>query len=375
MTNRAKFNNDPPRKNILIAPLDWGLGHATRCIPIINELFKLNCKVYIVADGPTFLLLEKEFPNAVFLRRKGYEIRYHRHGRGLAFALFLQTPKIIFRIIAEHRWLQRIVEDHQIDAVISDNRFGMYDRRIPCVYITHQLFIKTGNRLTEKVAQRIHSFFIKKYRFCWVPDFRENGLSGSLSHPQKIPANTIYIGPLSRFKKMPAGEKVFDVLVSISGPEPQRNIFEKIILNELKTFKGTSLLVRGLPGEKTILNPPHPSITIVNHLSERELNKVLEQSGMVICRSGYTSVMDMVKLQKSAILVPTPGQKEQEYLAKYLSEKKYFYSENQEGFNLEDALKKAAEFPTQFVERPSEGYKKTIAEFVLSLKTGNFAPQ
>ena len=375
MANGSKFNNDHKGKNILVAPLDWGLGHATRCIPIINELFRLNCKVYIVADGPIFLLLEREFPHAVFLRRKGYEIRYHRHGKGLAFALVLQTPKIIFRIIAEQRWLQRIVRDHQIDAVISDNRFGMYNRKIPCVYITHQLFIKTGNWLSEQVAERIHLFFIRKYHYCWVPDFRENGLAGALSHPKKMPANSIYIGPLSRFKKMEEVEKTFDLLVSISGPEPQRNIFEKIILNELKSFKGTSLLVRGLPGEKAILSSPHPSITVVNHLSQTEFNKALQQSVMVICRSGYTSVMDMVRLQKSAILVPTPGQKEQEYLAEYLSEKKYFYSQDQEGFDLKDALKKAAEFPTQFFERPSEDYKKKITEFVLSLKSGNFAPQ
>jgi uncharacterized protein (TIGR00661 family) len=375
LKNSSKFNNISEQKSVLVAPLDWGLGHATRCIPIINELLRLKCKVFIVADGRTFLLLKREFPQAVFLRCKGYEIRYHRDKRGFALAMYLQMPKIVFTIFREHRWLRRIVKEHQIDAVISDNRFGMYEHNIPCVYITHQLFIKTGSNLGERIAQKIHYFFIRKFRFCWVPDFRENGLAGSLSHPKRIPDNAIYIGPLSRFKKMQKVEKAFDLLVSISGPEPQRSIFEKIILNELKSFQGTSLLVRGLPGEKEIPNPPNLLVKIVNHLPQTEFNKAIAQSEMVICRSGYTSVMDMVKLQKKAILIPTPGQTEQEYLAKYLSEKKYFYSETQEGFNLRHALKNASEFPAHFAERSEDDYKKTIAEFVLSLKTGNFAPQ
>jgi uncharacterized protein (TIGR00661 family) len=375
LKNSSKFNNISEQKSVLVAPLDWGLGHATRCIPIINELLRLKCKVFIVADGRTFLLLKREFPQAVFLRCKGYEIRYHRDKRGFALAMYLQMPKIVFTIFREHRWLRRIVKEHQIDAVISDNRFGMYEHNIPCVYITHQLFIKTGSNLGERIAQKIHYFFIRKFRFCWVPDFRENGLAGSLSHPKRIPDNAIYIGPLSRFKKILKVEKAFDLLVSISGPEPQRSIFEKIILNELKSFQGTSLLVRGLPGEKEIPNPPNLLVKIVNHLPQTEFNKAIAQSEMVICRSGYTSVMDMVKLQKKAILIPTPGQTEQEYLAKYLSEKKYFYSENQEGFNLKNALKNEWEFRGHFAERSEDDYKKTIAEFVLSLKTGNFAPQ
>lgn len=375
MKNDAKFNNDTKRKNVLVAPLDWGLGHATRCIPIINELFNLNCHVFIVADGHTFLLLKKEFPRAVFLRCKGYEIRYHRDKRRFALAIALQMPKIIFKIFKEHAWLRQMIKEHQIDAVISDNRPGMYDKKIPCIYITHQLFIKTGNRFSEWVAQKIHYFFIEKYKYCWVPDFRENGLAGSLSHPQKIPENATYIGPLSRFKRMPHVKQAFDILVSISGPEPQRSIFEKIVLKELKNFAGASLLVRGLPGEKAILNSPNASMTIVNHLPRAEFNVALEQSEVVICRSGYTSVMDMIKLRKNAILVPTPGQTEQEYLAKFLLEKKYFYSESQVDFRLKNALKNAARFRVDYPERSAEDYKKIIAEFVLSLKTGNFAPQ
>ena len=143
----------PQQKNILVAPLDWGLGHATRCIPIINELLLQKCTVFIVADGYTFLLLKKEFPETVILRCKGYEIRYHRRKRGFNLAMVLQMPKIVSAIFREHRWLRRIVKEHKIDAVISDNRFGMYEPGIPCIY--QKIPILLGAGFSAKWAGRI----------------------------------------------------------------------------------------------------------------------------------------------------------------------------------------------------------------------------
>ena len=375
MINGNNFNKDQLKLRILVTPLDWGLGHATRCIPIINELIKLNCEVFIAADKETFCLLKKEFPTIVFLRLKGYEIKYSLNKRGFSFKMLLQFPKIFYAIRNENKWLKKIVKENNIDAVISDNRFGMHCKNVPCIYITHQLFIKTGKAFSEKIAQKIHNYFIRKYTSCWIPDFKENGLAGKLSHPEKIPSNVIYIGPLSRFDKLPDVEKIYDLLISISGPEPQRTIFENIILSQLKNYSGKALVIRGLPDEKGTLNPPNESIKIINHLPSHELNKAFEQTEMVISRSGYTTIMDLIKLKKSAILVPTAGQTEQEYLAKYLSEKKYFYSVEQQNFSLNTALNNVDDFPFIYLNRPSEEYKKTINEFVLSLKTGNFAPQ
>lgn len=375
MENGNNFNKQIRNPRILVAPLDWGLGHATRCIPIINELIKLNCEVLIGADKQTFFLLKKEFPNTVFLRLKGYKIKYSKRKRNFSSKMLLQVPKVFFRIWREKSWLKKIVKEHHIDAVISDNRFGMHCKNIPCIYITHQLFIKTGNGFSEKIAQKIHNYFIKKYTTCWVPDFKKTGLAGKLSHPKKIPSNVIYIGPVSRFKKLDNVEKTNELLILISGPEPQRTIFENIILSGLKNFSGKTLIVRGLPEEKKIINAPKDSIKIINHLPAEDLNKALEQSKIVISRSGYTSIMDFAKLGKPAILVPTPGQPEQEYLAKYLLEKKYFYSIEQENFSLNDALDNAVNFPFVYLSSPIEEYKKVINEFVLSLKTANFAPQ
>lgn len=367
------FNKHNGKMRILIAPLDWGLGHATRCIPIIKELIKHDCKVYIAAEKNIFFLLKKEFPSLVFLRCKGYEIEYGRNKKDFFAKMLFQFPKIFLSALEEKRWLKKIVAAYEIDAVISDNRLGMHMKKVPSIYITHQLHIKTGNRFTDLIAQKIHYFFIKKYTQCWVPDNKKNDLAGELSHPKKIPSNVAYIGILSRFHSLSL-EKIYDLLITISGPEPQRSIFEKTILKELQNFSGMVLLVRGLPADGDSLSSTN-SIKIANHLSAMDLNQALEQSKMVIGRSGYTTMMDMAALKKKAILIPTPGQTEQEYLAKYNFKRNYFFSVDEEEFSIESTLKNAALFEFKPIDFSSEEYKKTIEEFVLSLKSGNFASQ
>ena len=368
------FNKPEDHPRILIAPLDWGLGHATRCIPIAKALMNEGCEVVIAADKKNFSLLKTEFPETVFIRYKGYKIQYSRNKSFFQFKLFLQIPKVFFSILKEKKWLKKIVEKYSIDAVISDNRFGMYHEKIPSVYISHQLHIKTGNVVTEKMGERIHSFFIKKYTACWVPDSKRNGLAGELSHPKKTPGNVCYIGPLSRFHPIRNQEKIYDLLIIISGPEPQRTIFENQILKQLKNYSGNAFLIRGLPCEKNYLEDFN-SVKIKNHLPANELNKIIEQSEIIIGRSGYTTVMDLMVLRKKAILIPTPGQTEQEYLAKYLLEKQYFFSIEQDHFSIEKTLEAYKMFPYKSFDFSSEEYKKKIHEFVLSLKSVNFAPQ
>jgi uncharacterized protein (TIGR00661 family) len=356
-----------------VAPLDWGLGHATRCIPVIKELLKYDCDVYIAADKELFFLLKKEFPSLVFLRCKGYEIKYGRSKSEFFIKMLFQFPKIFLSVLNENRWLKKVVRKYKIDAVVSDNRFGMYSKKIPSVFITHQLRIMTGNRFTDFIAQKINYYFIKKYTRCWIPDYEDNGLGGELSHPEKIPPNVIYIGILSRFHSLSL-EKVYDLMITISGPEPQRSQFEKKILKDLEKFSGSVLMVRGLPGSANLL-PTNSSIKIINHLPALELNKSLERSKMIIGRSGYTTIMDMALLKKKAILIPTPGQAEQEYLAEYLFKRNYFFSVEQDKFSIEAALKGASLFEFKAIDVSSEEYKKVIKEFVLSLKSVNFASQ
>jgi uncharacterized protein (TIGR00661 family) len=366
LINIKKINNLKPK--ILVAPLDWGLGHATRCIPIINELLQLECEVIIAANGATSSLLRNEFPALIFLPVAGYRIQYSKYKFFLPWNMTIQLPKIIFTIYREHQWLKAIIKKYKIDAVISDNRFGMHNKKLCSIYITHQLLIKTSNRLSQNLLKRLHSFFITKYNTCWVPDFGKNELAGELSHPINIPKNVKYIGALSRFEKYNVtAEKKYKLLIILSGPEPQRTIFENLLLNDLAVYNGRSLLVRGLPGDEKIIHSQNASLKITNHLSGEELNKVIQQSQVIISRSGYTTIMDLIKLNAKAILIPTPGQTEQEYLAHHLMEKKIFFSMKQKDFVLIKALDQAHHLKYVIPEYDMLLYKSAVQQFVQSL--------
>ena len=363
-----KFNNSGHRMRVLVSPLDWGLGHATRCIPIIKELLRLNCEVFVGADGASKILLQKEFPQLTFLLLKGYRMQYSRKKYWLAARLLFQLPKMALSVYKEHQWLKRVIRENAIDAVIADNRLGLYHSAVPCIYITHQLTIRTGNRFTERLAQKIHYHFINKFQACWVPDAEgENNLAGILSHPTRLPKiPVLYLGPLSRFEKIDV-EKKYDLAIIISGPEPQRTVFEDLLLKELEDYKGSCLFVRGLPNNKTIHQFVNSSIEMHDHLSSQELNPAILRSGMIISRSGYTTVMDLVRVQKKAILVPTPGQTEQEYLAKFLMKKKIFSSVEQKNFSLPEAIRAAADFDFCFPEFNYMDYKKVVENFINQL--------
>jgi predicted glycosyltransferase len=253
---------------------------------------------------------------------------------------------------------------HKIDVVISDNRVGLYNSKVVSVYITHQLAVKTGNWFTSKIAEGIHKYFINKFDECWVPDFRSQTLAGELSHSAIMPKNVKYIGALSRFEKKSNVEKKYDLLIILSGPEPQRTILENLLLNDLLSYANKTLLIRGLPGNAENIFLNNDSVKIINHLAADELCLAIQQSDIIISRSGYTTVMDLVKLTKQAILIATPGQPEQEYLARFLKEKKFIFSVEQENFNLEDTLKKFSEFQCYIPAYDMEQYRLVISEFV-----------
>ncbi|WP_212000963.1 glycosyltransferase [Chitinophaga sp. HK235] len=359
----------PPVK-ILIVPLDWGLGHATRDIPLIYEMLNAGAQVFIAAEGKHAALLKQEFPEITILPLPGYRIQYAQKGKFFGIKIIQQIPKIVSAIKYEQRWLNKVVKEYQISAVISDNRFGLYHKEIPTVFITHQLLIKTPfGGWIERTLQKLNYSFIRKYSACWIPDFAgNNNLSGELAHPAQLPANTTYIGCLSRFEPRTDIEKKYDLLVLISGPEPQRSNLEKLILDQVKTLSLKALIVSGKPG-----TPYHeevaPGVTQVNHLNAKELNEAMLASDMVLSRSGYTTLMDLAKLNKRAILVPTPGQSEQVYLGEYLMEKGYFYSIPQEQFNLKTALDEAARFPFKSFHHDQDMYlyKDVVKNFITKL--------
>jgi uncharacterized protein (TIGR00661 family) len=358
-----------------VAPLNWGLGHATRCIPLIKELAANGCDVLIAASGPVKALLEAEFPHLQFVDINNYNIRYSRKQIWLPLKLLWQIPGILHTIYTENMRLRDIIRAYKPDGVISDNRFGLHHKTVSCVYITHQLTIKAPGRLGEWLAQKIHYHYINKFSQCWVPDAEGlPDLAGKLSHPAvkpKIPVQ--YLGPLSRFERLPIQKKLYDLLIIISGPEPQRTVFEEILLKALAAYTGKALLVRGLPGSDAVPCKQQQNLQVVNHLSSGELCLAIQQSALVLSRSGYTTIMDLVKLRQKAILVPTPGQAEQEYLATYLQQQGFFTSVKQQGFSLADAIKQANKLIVTPFETDTELYKKIVTDWLstLNLNKGN----
>src|SRR5690606_7360311 len=155
----------------------------------------------------------------------------------------------------------------------------------------------------------------------WVPDFAgEPNLSGSLGHPRGAWPRTEYIGPLDRFRGADDAESpdaAPDVLALVSGPEPQRALFEEKLRHALGGMEGTRVLVRGLPGAPVPATPAAPgAFTVFDHLPGSRLRALLREARSVVCRSGYTTVMELSGMGKTGVLfVPTPGQSEQEYLA------------------------------------------------------------
>lgn len=367
--NKTGKTRGKPR--ILLAPLDWGLGHATRCIPVIRELLDQDCEVWLAAEGPQEKLLKEEFPLLPILPLPGYRVKYARSAMGLLWQMLVQYPKFLQIIRKEKAWLQQVAKEYAFDAVISDNRFGLYHAKIPSVFITHQLHIKSPfGKWSERILQKRNYRYINRYTACWVPDEEgKNNLAGELSHPGKLPAIAIrYIGCLSRFYRSAIEEKKDHLLFILSGPEPQRTIFENKIIAEVVHYNGTATIVRGLPGAPFLI-PSTSMIRFYNHLSAEELNKEMLKAEFIISRSGYSTVMDIATLQKKSILIPTPGQTEQEYLARYLSDKKLAFTVAQHRFFLGPVLQQANNFSFQsFPSLQNNSRKEIIAAFIRSLR-------
>lgn len=335
-------------KKLLLAPLDWGLGHATRCVPVIKELLSIGSEVWLAGEGAQEKLLREEFPSLPFLPLKGYRVKYGK--TGLTGRLVLQIPSILQSIKSENNWLKEQVSKYQFDGVISDNRYGLHHENIFSVFITHQLCIKSSlGKWSEKILQQWNYKFINRFHECWVPDEEgQNNLAGELSHPVKFPAIPVkYIGGLSRFKKKDVAEIKDHLLITLSGPEPQRTILENRIIDEVVNYNGTATIARGLPAERNII-PSTNTIHFHNHLSSEELNNEAMKAALIIGRSGYSNVMDIAALQKKSILIPTPGQTEQEYLADHLMKKRFAFCINQNEFSLLKNIEEAGRFDYRF---------------------------
>jgi uncharacterized protein (TIGR00661 family) len=302
-------------QRILIAPLDWGLGHTARCIPIIEQQLQKGNEILFAGTKEQQEFINQHQLNIQCVDLFGYSIRYS------AFLpqwikIALQIPKILSVINQEKKWLDELLSKEHVDLIISDNRYGLYSSKTKSIILSHQLAPESplfSNFIHKKIAS-----FINRFNECWVPDDENLNYTGKLSNNKYIKIPIKKIGLLSRFKSLDSVEdKIFDVLVLLSGLEPQRSILEKKILNELRKTNFKICLVRGaIEG-----NLSEDSITVFHKINSDKINQLVNLSKVIICRSGYTSIMELLPITQNIIFIPTPGQTEQEYLAKHLNEK------------------------------------------------------
>ena len=310
---------------IFIAPLNWGLGHATRCIPLVRQYLERGDEVVLGGDGESLLLLQRHFPQLRVIQLPSLELRYAANDQQRGFYLRAK-PALLRFTIADHYYLRQQLAIEHFDLIISDNRFGLFTRQTRCVYITHQLYVRLPRRLRifQPLARAIHACVFKRYHEVWVPDFAnsENSLAGELCHGGCFDTYVKYIGPLSRFASSEGTPKElrrkseYPVVAILSGLEPQRSIFEQAILERYANTPDKVLIVRGKVAEaQTKIS--RNNITMVASLSDQALLEVMEQATTIIARSGYSTIMDLavLGLLHKAELHPTPGQSEQEYLA------------------------------------------------------------
>lgn len=313
---------------ILLAPLNWGLGHATRCIPLIRQFLAEGNEVVLAGDGDSIMLLRKTFPNLRVVDLPSLELRYTYNAQQRGFYL-RAIPALIRFTLADHYYLRQLLAREHFDRVISDNRFGLFSREVHCTYITHQLYpiLPKRLRIVQPIARALHALIYRRYSEVWVPDYADSthNLAGDLAHGGAFDQYARYIGPLSRFsqyideegtKVCQANDHTYPVVAILSGLEPQRTYFEQALIADLKDAADRTLIVRGkigVPATVTHIG----NITLVPHMSDEQLMRFMHDAQKIMVRSGYSTIMDLaiLGLLDKAYFYPTPGQSEQEYLA------------------------------------------------------------
>ncbi len=328
------------KKNILIAPLDWGLGHATRSIPIIRACIEGGHHVIIGSSGRSLQLLKQEFPGITCVEIPSYNIYYQKSG-SFILKIIAQLTKVFSGIRREHRVANSIIQEHKINLIISDNRYGVYHHSVYSILISHQMMVKIpGFGLIERIVFEWLQWQHRKFREVWIPDVAgEENIAGDLAHKYRLRKNTKFIGVLTRFDP-PAQipQSKHDILVILSGPEPQRTLFEELIIEQAKNIPLRFVIVRGVSEMKSD-EQIADQIRLISYLTAEELYAFILSADIIISRGGYSTLMDLALLGKKCIFIPTPGQTEQEYLVDELAKKGLVYAAAQRAFNLQSAIK------------------------------------
>lgn len=329
------------KNTVVVCPLDWGLGHATRMVPVIEQLLNAQIHVVIAADNRPFTFLKQRFPSCTFEVLPGYRPYYPALGFLLPFKLLADLPLMIFHAIKSRKKLKQIVEKHQASGLISDNRYELFLPKTYNVFITHQLHLQTfgWQKIFQPLLNAVMKFFLNKYHEIWIPDLEgSDNLSGNLSRPPlKLRVRQKYIGPLSRFATVSPSQTIAscDILVILSGPEPQRTLLEENLTKQALGLPLYIVIIQGKPGETS--EQTESNLQIYPHLNDTTLAGYMKKAQLVVARPGYSTLMDLACFGKKAAFIPTPGQTEQVYLASRLTRKKHAFCQPQNLFSLHEA--------------------------------------
>ncbi len=353
------------KKRIFVSPLNWGLGHASRCVPIINELLRIGADPIIGADGSAAIFLKEIFPDLQFVTMPDCNVHYKYNS--MLLNIGLQLPSLIKLLNQERKIIKQIVKEYKIQGIISDNRYGIAHAGIPSVFIGHQLDIKIPGLLISKAVNYQNRQMLAKFDSVWVPDYDSpDNLSGELSKGFKH-RDLRFIGPLSRLNTETAPLKDYQVVAILSGPEPQRTNFEKLLTTQLIKLEIPSLLVRGILKKGN--DEQHGHLVIKNFADENEIAALIKGSELFISRSGYSSIMDLAKMKSNhLLLVPTPGQTEQEYFAKRFSENGSALTQHQQKLNLKFAWENRKKSSGLSFKYDQELLNKALTDFLDSIK-------
>ncbi|MCR5455182.1 MAG: hypothetical protein K6F33_09375 [Bacteroidales bacterium] len=338
----VKVIDDIKGKKVLVAPLDWGLGHAARSVPVVRRLCTQN-QVLIVCGASAFGFLKRELPELEIIKIDDWRIRYPKRKINF-FTILSWIPVMLRNSVHEHRFVKRILRERGIQCIVSDNRYGLLYRDLECYIITHQVCPKMpkGFGFLENLGGWFFQKYLSKFRKVLIPDFEAgNNLSGSLAASRNLPPEKfVRMGILSRFNGQTAAPANCEssILVLMSGQENQRTVLENRLIEALAGIEKKILFVRGVGEGRTALADTC-NIKFVNMLSGNDLRDALVSTSLIICRAGYSTLCDVVALGKQAVVIPTPGQTEQEYLAERLDGKFGFRSINQEDKQFAETLR------------------------------------
>jgi uncharacterized protein (TIGR00661 family) len=338
------MQNTIPYMEIIYGVCSWGLGHATRSLPVIRKLISEKNSVTVISNGRSLEVLKKELgEDACYVDIPDYPMLVSENTRQFLAKSMVYWPVFIKRIENGLAQLQKILNQKHYDCIISDARYDMYSKKIPSFFISHQMRIMNPLQIKmfERTMERFNLFFFKRYVGVMVPDFKDNNLSGDLSHNLKrIDENAIhYVGVLSDFTKRPM-KKDIDYLISISGPEPQRSILEEKLVSQVNELEGNVVMTLGKVEKYSIVKKKH--LTTYSFVTKELREELLNKAKLVVSRSGYSTIMDLAVVGTKALFIPTPGQIEQEYLSKYHNELGTFYSVLQDAIDLKSDVKRAS---------------------------------